>query len=127
MKAIDFDPIILSEQTSGARTIIEKFEAKSKVGFAVVLLTPDDEGCKRGSEDHEPRARQNVVFELGYFVGRRSRDRVCDLKRGDVEIPSDLHGIAYIPFDEENGWKLTLARELEDAGFEVDSKKVMRA
>ena len=120
------EPIILNEQTSGVQTIIEKFEAKSEVEFAVVLIRPDDEGGKRGGEDHKPRARQNAVFELGYFVGRLGRARVCAFKRGDVEIPSDLHGIAYIPFDDQNGWNLTLARELEDAGLEVDSKKVRK-
>lgn len=124
---LELEPIILHEQVSRNRTIIEKFEANSReVGFAVVLLTPDDEGCERGGA-HRPRARQNVVFELGYFVGRLGRERVCALMRGEVEVPSDLHGVVYVPFDEANSWKQTLGGELEAAGFTVDWNKVMGA
>lgn len=72
-----------------------------------------------------PRARQNVVLELGYFVGALGRDKVCALTRGDVEIPSDLAGVVYVTFDETNGWKLALSRELEAVGFQFDWKKAM--
>jgi predicted nucleotide-binding protein len=121
----EFNPIILHEQASGGRTIIEKIEAHGDVGFAVVLLTPDDEGCKKG-ESPKPRARQNVVLELGYFIGRLGRNRVCALKVGEnLELPSDFGGVAYVPFDSGGGWRQTLLRELEAAGFDVDWKKAM--
>jgi len=124
---LELEPVILHEQVSRNQTIIEKFEANSReVGFAVVLLTPDDVGCERGGVSR-PRARQNVVLELGYFVGRLGRERVCALMRGDVEVPSDLHGVVYVQFDEANGWKQTLGRELTAAGFSVDWNKVMGA
>jgi predicted nucleotide-binding protein len=92
---------------------------------AVVLLTPDDEGCVKGGTP-VPRARQNVVLELGYFVGRLGRDRVCALKRGEVEIPSDFGGVVYEPFDDAGGWRQALGRELQDAGFAIDWNKFMR-
>jgi predicted nucleotide-binding protein len=123
LERIGFEAIILHEQASRNRTIIEKIEAHGDVGFAVVLLTPDDEGCKKG-ETPKPRARQNVVLELGYFVGRLGRDRVCVLRRGDVEIPSDFGGVVYEPFDDGGGWKSKLAGELEAAEYAIDWSKV---
>lgn len=137
LEGFGLNPIILHEQASGSRTIIEKLEKYSKVSFTFVLLTPDDAGyCQYEkrvlSEDyakkmrltlqslrtlvnkeHEVdvaaamkgfvnvlrgRARQNVVFEFGYFVGLLGRDRVCCLYKGDVELPSDMDGIVYLPF-----------------------------
>jgi predicted nucleotide-binding protein len=120
-----FEPIILHEQASSGRTVIEKIEAHGDVSFAVVLLTPDDEGCKKGGTP-QPRARQNVVLELGYFIARLGRNRVCALKVGDnLEIPSDFGGVVYVPFDSSGGWRQTLAKELEAAGFTIDWNKVM--
>lgn len=89
LERLGFVPIILHEQANRGRTVIEKVEAHSDVSFAVVLLTPDDEGCVRGGS-LEPRPRQNVLLELGFFIGKLGRDRVCALKRGTVEIPSDF-------------------------------------
>lgn len=89
---LGFQPIILHEQANQGRTVMEKVEAHGQVDFAVVLLTPDDEGCAKGGTP-EPRARQNVLLELGYFLGRLGRDKVCALKRGTVEIPSDFAGV----------------------------------
>ena len=88
LEKIDFEPVILHERANQGRTVIEKVEVHSDVGFAVVLLTPDDEGCLKG-EKPQPRARQNVLLELGYFIGKLTRSRVCTLKVGDLEIPSD--------------------------------------
>lgn len=120
-----FEPIILHEQANKGRTVIEKVEANSDVGFAVVLLTPDDEGCVKG-ETPEPRARQNVLLELGYFIGRLGREKVCALKRGTLEIPSDFAGVVWETMDASNGWKQALGRELEAAGHTVDWNKAMR-
>jgi predicted nucleotide-binding protein len=123
---LGFEAIILHEQASGGRTIIEKVEHYGDVGFAVVLLTPDDEGCEKGGTPR-PRARQNVVWELGYFTARLGRDRVCALTYGNIELPSDFDGVVYVPFDSNGGWKSALSRELEAAGFEIDGKRVMRS
>lgn len=123
---IGFDPIILHEQANKGRTIIEKVEANADVGFAVVLLTPDDVGRAKGDSDLEPRARQNVLLELGYFMARLGRDKVCALRKGDVSIPSDFAGVVWEAMDEAGAWKQKLARELGAAGHAVDWNKVMR-
>ena len=72
-----------------------------------------------------PRGRQNVVFELGYFVGHLGRNRVCTLYEPGVEIPSDFSGIVYVPIDEAGAWRTLLARELKAAGFEVDLNRAL--
>ena len=123
LERIDFQPIILHEQPNQGRTLIEKMIAHGEVGFAVILLTPDDQGNKIG-ESPRPRARQNVILELGYFIGRLGRDRVCALKRGEVEIPSDFDGVVYEPFDEFGGWRSKLAKELDAAKYAIDWAKV---
>ena len=127
LEEVDLKPVILQELSGQGRTIIEKFEEHSQVGFAIALFTPDDlGGLKSGSEERRPRARQNVIFELGYFIGKLGRERVCVLQKGEVEIPSDYAGVEYILFDDTSGWKLPLIRELQSAGFKVDANKATR-
>lgn len=123
---IGFEPIILHEQANKGRTIIEKVEANADVGFAVVLLTPDDLGRAKAEVDLEPRARQNVLLELGYFMAHLGRDKVCALRKGNVSIPSDFAGVVWESMDDAGGWKQKLARELVEAGHAVDWNKVMR-
>jgi predicted nucleotide-binding protein len=127
LDTIGLKAIVLREQPDQGRTIIEKFDACAReVGFAVVLLTPDDLGGPAYAPDQAARARQNVIFELGYFVGSLGRGRVCLLRKGDVEIPSDLFGVIYSDFDHPaESWKVKLARELKAAEFEFDSAKVL--
>jgi predicted nucleotide-binding protein len=126
---IDLEPIILNEQVSGNRTIIEKIEEYGDdVGFAVVLLTPDDAGAAMADKDKlQPRARQNVIFELGYFIGRLGRNNVCALKKGDLEVLSDYAGVVYTAMDAAGAWKTTLAREIDSVGIEIDFNKAMRS
>lgn len=111
---LGLEPIILHEQPNGGATLIEKFEVFSRdVAFAVVLLTPDDVGAKKStSPDLVPRARQNVILELGYFMGKLSRGRVCALYRRDLELPSDYQGVVYVEMDDAGAWKARLAQEL---------------
>lgn len=123
---LDLDPLILHEQASLGLTLIEKFELYAGVRFAVVILTADDLGSPVDQpEAARPRARQNVVFELGYFIGRLTRQSVCTLYEEGIEIPSDYQGIVYIPFDEAGGWRMSLARELKAAGFAIDLNKAL--
>ncbi|MBF8733124.1 nucleotide-binding protein [Pseudomonas guariconensis] len=124
LERLGFEAIILHEQANGGRTVIEKVEAHGDVSFAVVLLTPDDEGCVKGGT-LLPRARQNVILELGYFIGRLGRGKVCALKRGQIEIPSDYAGVVYESLD--GHWKQALGRELETAGHAIDWNVAMRA
>ncbi|THJ45662.1 nucleotide-binding protein [Burkholderia sp. LS-044] len=121
--ALGFEPVILHEQANQGRTVIEKIEAESDVKFAVVLLTPDDVGRSVKEDELKPRARQNVLLELGYFIGKLGRDKVCALKRGTVDIPSDFAGVVWENMDDGGGWRLALARELKAAGHEVDLNK----
>jgi predicted nucleotide-binding protein len=118
---LGLEPIVLHEQPSKNQTIIEKFERNSDVAFAIVLLTPDDVAvAKNNSEKIKDRARQNVIFEMGYFIGRLGRGNVCAITKGDIEIPSDYSGIIYIPFD-GNSWKLELVKELKEVGLKIDA------
>lgn len=120
LKELGLKPIILHEQPNKGRTIIEKFEDHSSVEFAIVLLTPDDVGGLKLEPDRQlPRARQNVIFEMGCFFGKLGRGKVCALVSPEVEQPSDLHGIVYIPFDQKDEWKRLLARELEASGLKL--------
>lgn len=122
LEKIGLSPVILHEQANQGRTIIEKFEGHAAVDFAVVLLTPDDVGHPIGAPDKaRSRTRQNVLFELGYFIGRLGRARVCALYKGDVEILSDYQGVIYIPMDDAGAWRLLLARELKAAGIDFDA------
>ena len=117
------DPIVLHEQPNEGLTVIEKFERYAgSVGFAVVLLTADDKGGLKGKSDksYKPRARQNVILELGYFFAKLGRSKVCTLYAPGVEIPSDIHGILYCKIDKEENWKKELARELDAADYSVD-------
>jgi predicted nucleotide-binding protein len=126
LSKLQLEPIILHEQPNQGRTIIEKFEKHTDVDFAVVLLTPDDRGYPQGApEAAKPRARQNVIFELGYFVGRLNRSRVCALYKGNVEILSDYDGVIYISMDDPQAWQLPLAREMKAAGIEIDLNAVL--
>ena len=126
LEQLDLQAVILADRPSKGLTIIEKVEQHSQVAFAVVLLTPDDTGSLQ-SEDNQPnpRARQNVIFEMGFFIGTLGRDRVCALTKDVVEIPSDYAGVLYIPLDESEGWKLALVRELQKAGLAVDANQAI--
>ncbi len=117
----------LEERPDAGRTIIEKFEQESEhVGFALILLTPDDLAIDPATPDRTAeRARQNVIFELGYFVGRLGRGRVCLLRKGNIEMPSDLQGVIYKPIDEHNGWYVAVAKDLKQAGFPIDLNKLL--
>jgi predicted nucleotide-binding protein len=126
LEKLDLEPVILHEQANEGMTVIEKLERHSDVRFAVVLLTPDDEGrAVTGDGIFRPRARQNVVLELGYFTGKLGRKAVCALHRGSLELPSDYLGVVYIQIDEGGGWQLRLAKELRAAGFSVDMNKAL--
>lgn len=117
-------PIILHEQPNKGRTIIEKFERLSaEVSFAIVLLSADDM-----TSDGKYRARQNVILELGYFIAKLGRENVIalyDSLSSDVEIPSDISGILYEPYDNPSGaWRFEVVQELKAVGFNVDANSL---
>ncbi len=117
---LGFEPIILREQPNQGRTIFEKFEDFSDVDFALVLFSPDDEGKSLEEEILHKRPRQNVVFELGFFIGRLGRQNVVVLHRevNDFEMLSDFQGVLFEPYRE--GWEFRVAKEITAAGFDVN-------
>lgn len=118
-------PIILHEQTSSGKTIIEKIEEYSNVGFGIVLYTPCDKGCKNGDESKLlNRARQNVVFEHGYLIGKIGRQNVCALVKDEVEVPNDISGVVYVKMDADESWHLKVARELRSSGYDIDLNRL---
>jgi len=148
LKDLSLNPIVLHELPSGSMTIIEKLEKYSEdVGFAFAILTPDDVGFRRSrfqsllrtatfEFDHKkyfleetimhelkPRTRENVLLEFGYLIGKLSRNRVCCLYKGIVELPSDMSGIVYIAFQESvNEVRDKIVKELKAAGYEIKIK-----
>jgi predicted nucleotide-binding protein len=116
------EPIILDEQPNQGLTIFEKFERlATQAAFAVVLFTPDDIAyAKNYPDEKKSRARQNVIFELGYFVGVLGRGKVCVLCCGEIEILTDYQGILYIPFSMGSDWQIQLSREMKAAGLKPD-------
>ncbi|OZC35705.1 nucleic acid-binding protein [Marinobacter vinifirmus] len=127
LREIGLDPIVLHRQADEGLTIIEKFEKHSDVGYAFILLTPD-EVAYGANEDGKPdqertkelRARPNVVFEFGYFVGKLGRSRTCCLYTGDVTLPSDISGMIYKKYSasiEEVAYGII--KDLRAVGYEL--------
>ena len=114
-------PIILSEQLNQGATIIEKFEKNSDVGAAICLFTADDEGKASDEKEVKKRARQNVVFETGYFMGRLGRDKIIMIVDSEVEVPSDMQGVVYT---NNTYWQMELLKELKGMGFAIDMNKM---
>lgn len=129
LEKLALEAVILHERSNQGMTIIEKFEQNADVAYAVVLMTPDDLGAAKKDaksvKSPQPRARQNVVLELGYFVGKLGRKNVSAILRGDIERPSDYDGVVYIGYDLNDSWKLLLAKELKEAGMDIDLNAVM--
>lgn len=129
IEKIGLNPIILHEQPNKGRTIIEKITDYSDVGFAIVLLSPDDRAYSKKvkPEEAKPRARQNVIFELGFFIGILGRSRVVAIYEevDDFQIPSDYKGVLYTSYDKEGKWQLNLVKELRACGYDVDANKIL--
>jgi predicted nucleotide-binding protein len=124
---LGLEPIILSDCANTGRHILQKFtEETDQIGFAIILMTPDDLGGKT-KDDLNPRARQNVVMELGFFIGKLGPKRVAViLSDKNIEIPSDINGIVYTSYTySDNAWKLGLLKELKHAGYAVDANKLL--
>lgn len=113
------EPIILHMQASGGRTIIEKIDHYSNVGFGIVLYTECDIGGKRDTLSFKWRARQNVIFEHGYLIAKLSRERVAALVKGAVETPNDFSGVVYVSMDAAGNWQSDLDLELRNAGYAI--------
>lgn len=125
---LKLQPIILHEQPSKGLTIIEKINLYSDVGFAIALLSPDDCGYPKNKRNEIcPRARQNVIFELGFFIGKLGRNRVLTLYKyeSNLEFPSDYAGVLYVQYDEKGAWRFELLKELRECGYDVDANALI--
>lgn len=129
IEKISLNPIILHEQPNRGKTIIEKFTDYSNVSFALILLSADDVAFPKTDkvENAKFRARQNVILELGFFLGKLGREKVLVLfEQGEnFEIPSDYQGVLFVPYDQEGNWKLAFAKELKAIGFKIDGNKLL--
>jgi len=119
IESLGLTPIILHMQASSGRTIIEKIEHYSSVGFGIVLYTPCDVGSKAGALNGSYRARQNVIFEHGYLIGKLGRSRVAAVVKDTVETPNDISGVVYVPLDAQNTWKEELKKEMRSIGYNI--------
>lgn len=125
VEKLNLKPIILHEQASSGKTIIEKIESYSDVGFGIVLYTPCDVGAvKKENLDLKDRARQNVIFEHGFLIGKIGRENVCALVKSEIETPNDISGVVYIEMDKGDAWQFQLAKEMKNSGYEIDMNNI---
>lgn len=131
---LGLEPFVLANTSGGGLTIIEALEEEiGKEGnskFGIVLLTPDDFGYSKidGAEKAQPRARQNVVLEMGMLISAVGRKNTVILKKGHLEVPSDANGILYLGFNDHV--KETVPRlvdRLKASGFDIDTNKITNA
>ncbi|HEX8319722.1 nucleotide-binding protein [Longimicrobium sp.] len=135
LRELELEPVVLARESGGGLTIIEALEANIRRGsagadFGIVLLTPDDVGHARtaGGTGTRKRARQNVILELGMLIGALGRSKIAILLTGDLELPSDIHGVLYAPFQSHVRETVPqLGKRLREAGFEITADAVLRA
>ncbi|MYB95268.1 hypothetical protein F4Y43_15560 [Candidatus Poribacteria bacterium] len=127
IEKLGLEAIILDEQSGGLQAIVDKFEEQAAdIVFAIILLTPDDVGAAKAEKNElQSRARQNVILELGYFIGKLNRNQICLLRKKSVELPSDISGQSYVLMDDHDGWQLKLAREMKRAKLTIDANKLL--
>lgn len=120
-----YNPLILHEQPNTGKTIIEKIEVFTNVCYAIVLYTPCDKGASKDCPNVQPRARQNVVFEHGYLIGKLGRERVCALIKEEVEKPGDVDGVVYVSYDGRGAWKKDIAKEFNTLGMHFNPNALL--
>lgn len=124
----NLEPIILKDKADMGQTLIEKIERHGSPGYAIVIMAAEDEGRLRGSKSElKGRVRQNVLIELGFFLGKIGRERVLCLheETAEIEIPSDYHGVLHKPFGMDGNWKLQVAQELKAANYDINLDDVL--
>jgi predicted nucleotide-binding protein len=123
---LDLDPILTYDQSSKGMNLIAEFETNPEIVFAITLLTGDDFGYSHGKpEELKPRPTQNVIFDLGYLVGRMNQNLVCALHEEGLDLPSKYQGKVFIPFDADGLWRLLIARNMKLAGVDIDLNKAI--
>lgn len=125
IEKLGLESIILHEQASSGDTLIQKFERYSDVGFGIIIYSPDDIGKSNSENEYKKRARQNVIFEHGYLIGKLGREKVVAIVKGEMEQPSDISGVIYVPMDATGAWKMDIIKELKAVNFDVDANKAL--
>jgi predicted nucleotide-binding protein len=126
IQKLGLQSITLHGGPNEVRNIIEQFKPFSRVDFAIVLFTPDEIAAPRNKpKERQSRVSQNVIFEFGYLLGKLGNEKVCALYKEEVEILSDHPGVVSIPMDSKGGWRLLVAKEIKQAGVEVDLNKAI--
>lgn len=132
LRRLGLDPYILQNNDGESKTLIEALEQQiyKEAAFGIVLLTPDDYGYPKAQsdEDRQPRARQNVILELGMVLASLGRDRMVLLKKGALELPTDVSGVIYLEFNEHvKEVAVKLATRMKGAGIEIDDALIHAA
>jgi predicted nucleotide-binding protein len=123
---MDLDPILPYDQSSKGMNLVAKFETNPDIVFAITLLTADEFGYSRGKpEEVSPRPNQNVIFDLGYLVGRMKQNLVCALYEEGLDLPSKYQGRVFVPYDADGLWRLLIARNMKLAGVDIDLNKAI--
>lgn len=126
LKNLDLEPVIPNGQPGQGINLIEEFEEDPGVVFAITLLTADDCGYPKGKpEEAKLRSKQNVIFEMGFLIGRLKQNLVCALYEDGLDLPSEYQGGVFIPFDPNGLWKLLVARTMKMANVDVDLNKAI--
>jgi predicted nucleotide-binding protein len=126
LERLELHALVLHEQPDGGKSMMEQFGGSPDIHFAIILLTPDDIATPRNKpKERQTRVSQNVIFEFGYFLSKLGQGRVCALYKEGVEIPSDYPGAVTILMDSRGGWRLLVAKEIKQAGMEIDLNKAM--
>lgn len=127
---LGLNPTVLDQKSDNGLTVIENLEKYADdTEFAIALLTPDDVGAVKDEANHQlnPRAHQNVIFELGYFIGKLNPNRVCLLYKEGVELPSYIPNVVYVPMDNANGWQLKLGQEMQNVGLPINMSEILQS
>lgn len=127
LRKLGLEPIILAQHPNEGDSIIDKFERKSsKADYAIILLTADDKGKPKNDKRYKLRARQNVIFEMGYFRAKLGKRNLCYMYEEEVELPSDINGIGYVAIKNDDKWQLELVNELQSCDFDVSADSLLK-
>ena len=134
LRRLGLEPFVLQVTGGGGDTLIEALERmigkSAQSSFGIVLVTPDDMGYLKSekAEDAKPRARQNVIMEMGMLLSSLTRRRCAILQKGFVELPSNMGGVITIPFNDHVREAVPkLVQRLQDVGFKLDAGAIGRA
>ncbi len=123
-------PVVMQEEPSQGRKIVEHFQDYADVGFAVVLLSPDDYTYPKAEAATKRKLspQQDVIFLLGFLLGKLGKSKVLVFYKesADFAVPLDFEGVKFTAFDDRDSWKLALIRELTNCVYSVDADRILK-